>query len=401
MAGTAAVAGGGIAGMAAALALARTGWRVRLVERQPALGEAGAGLQLSPNAVRALDWLGLAEPLRARGFAPGAAVMRDGLDGRVILRLPLGPSAGLRWGAPYLHLHRADLLEILADGARAAGVAIETGVRATDYADRAEGITLDCADAQTGETRPSLDADLAVGADGIRSTLRDRLNGRREPDFSGMVAWRALVPAERLPRDLVAPDATVWVGPGRHLVTYLLRGGSLVNLVAVEEAGETTAEGWRQPGDPERLRAGFAGWRGEVTALLDAVDEAWVWGLFTRPEQVRWTQGHMALAGDAAHPMQPFMAQGAAQALEDAVVLARMLAEPGRTVPEAVAAYERRRWPRAARVQARSRANARMFHQRHPLARLLHHGPAAAATRLAPRLVAGRFDWLYGHDVTA
>ena len=400
MPGTALIAGGGIAGMAAALALARTGWHVRVFEQAVALGEVGAGLQISPNAVRALDWLGLGEPIRAAGFAPRAAVMRDGPTGHEIYRVPLGAAAGRRWGAPYLHLHRADLLKILAEAACAAGVEVETGVRVQAVLNRRDGIHLERAAAGNGaaDAPEAIEGDLALGADGIRSALRRQLNGAEAPDFSGMVAWRALVPAERLPPGLVAPDATVWAGPGRHLVSYLLRGGALVNVVAVEERAAWRAEGWRHPGDPGALRAGFAGWHPAVTALLDAVDAVHVWGLFTRPEQVRWVHGRVALIGDAAHPMLPFMAQGAAQALEDAVVLARCLADPGRSVPEALMRYEARRWPRVAWVQARSRANGRLFLLRTPLGRLLHRGPIAGVSRLAPKLAAKPLDWLYGHD---
>lgn len=396
MSGPVLIAGGGIAGMAAALGLVRAGWAVRVFEQAPALDEVGAGLQVSPNAMRALDWLGVGAEVRRAGFRPGAAVMRDGRSGREIYRAPLGDAAEARWGAPYLHLHRADLLAILTEGARAAGVEIVTGARVLRVMERAHGVRLTISREDAEETAEGA---VAIGADGLRSALRQQINGAEDPDFTGLVAWRALVPTDRLPPGLIAPEATVWVGPGRHVVTYLLRDGRLINLVAVEEQAEWAAEGWRHKGDPARLRAAFQGWHAAVEVLLAAVDAPFVWGLFTRPEQVRWTTVRIALAGDAAHPMQPFMAQGAAQALEDAVVLARLLV-PGAAVSEALAAYERARWSRAARVQARSRANGRLFHRRSRLGRLVHHGPVEAVSRLAPSLAASRLDWLYGHDVT-
>ena len=387
------IAGGGIAGMAAALALAREGWRVTVCEEAPAPAELGAGLQMSPNATRVLRWLGVLDAVAAVAFRPRAAVMRDGRTGARIYRAALGEAAERRWGAPYLHVHRADLLAALSAAAGAAGADIRGGARVEGYLLRPEGPTLKLAGGET------LSGDLVIGADGIRSALRARLNGPEAPDFTGMVAWRGTVPAARLPDGLVAPDATVWAGPGRHLVSYYLRGGSLVNFVAVEERGAWTAEGWSAPGDPDALRRGFAGWHAAVTGLLDHVEETFLWGLFGRPEQVRWVDGPVVLIGDAAHPMLPFMAQGAAMALEDVAVLVAEV-QAGGDLAEALLAHEERRWPRVARVQRISLANGRFFHRRSGLARLGHRGLVAAVSRLAPGLAAAQLDWLYGHDAT-
>ncbi|MFQ5565552.1 MAG: FAD-dependent monooxygenase, partial [Paracoccaceae bacterium] len=301
--------------------------------------------------------------------------------------------AEARWGAPYLHVHRADLLAALTGAARAAGVDIRGSARVTGYALRPEGPALKL---DGGET---VAGDLVIGADGIRSVLRDQLDGPEEPDFTGQVAWRGTIPAARLPDGLVAPDATVWAGPGAHLVTYYLRRGSLVNFVAVEERGAWTAEGWSAPGDPERLRRRFAGWHRDVTGLLDHVEETFLWGLFGRPEQIRWVDGPVALIGDAAHPMLPFMAQGAGMALEDVAVLVREL-QAGDNLAEALLAHEERRWPRVARVQRTSVANGRFFHKRSGIARLGHWGLVSTVSRLAPSLAAAQLDWLYGHDAT-
>ena len=244
-----------------------------------------------------------------------------------------------------------------------------------------------------------LSGDLVIGADGIRSAVRGQLDGPEEPDFIGQIAWRGTIPAGRLPDGLVAPDATVWAGPGRHLVTYYLRGGSLVNFVAVEERAEWTAEGWSTPGDPDQLRRAFTGWHGDVTGLLDHVEETFLWGLFGRPEQVRWVDGPVVLIGDAAHPMLPFMAQGAAMALEDVAVLVRELQASG-DMADTLLGYEQLRWARVARVQQRSLANGRFFHKRSGLARFGTWGLVSAVSRLAPGLAAGQLDWLYGHDAT-
>ncbi|MHA1528361.1 MAG: FAD-dependent oxidoreductase [Alphaproteobacteria bacterium] len=387
------IAGGGIAGMAAALALAQAGWRVTVCEETPAPAEVGAGLQMSPNATRVLRWLGVLDAVAAVAFRPRAAEMRDGRSGARIYHAPLGGAAEARWGAPYLHVHRADLLAALCGAARQAGVDIRGGARVEGYVLRPEGPALNLAGGET------LTGDLVIGADGIRSALRARINGPEDPVFTGQVAWRGTIPAERLPERLVAPDATVWAGPGRHLVSYYLRGGSLVNFVAVEERGVWTAEGWSTQGDPDEMRRGFAGWHEGVTGLLDHVDETFLWGLFGRPEQVRWVDGPVVLIGDAAHPMLPFMAQGAAMALEDVAVLVAEL-QAGGDLAEALLAHEERRWPRVARVQRISIANGRFFHKRSGLARLANWGLISAVSRLAPGLAAAQLDWLYGHDAT-
>ena len=388
------IAGGGIAGMAAALALARDGWQVTVCEAAPEAREVGAGLQMSPNATKVLRWLGVLDAALARAFLPDAAELRDGQGGDLIYHAPLGRAAEARWGAPYLHMHRADLLAVLTGAARDAGAKIRGGARVNGFVLRPESPALKL---DGGET---LAGELVIGADGIRSALRAQINGAEEPAFTGQVAWRGTIPAGRLPDGLVERTATVWAGPGRHLVTYYLRGGELVNFVAVEERGEWTAEGWSAPGDPDELRAGFAGWHPRVTGLLAHVEQCFLWGLFTRPEQVRWAEGPVVLIGDAAHPMLPFMAQGAAMALEDVAVLLREM-QTGKPAAEAVLAYETLRWSRVARVQRQSIANGALFHRAPGLGRSLQRSAISAAARIAPGLAAGQLDWLYGHDPTA
>jgi len=385
------IAGGGIAGMAAALALARAGWAVTVCEEAAAPGEVGAGLQMSPNAAKVLRWLGVLDAVAATAFRPEAAGMRDGVSGARIFRVPLGNRAEARWGAPYLHVHRADLLAALTNAAEAAGATIRGASRVSGFVIRPEGPVLRLAGGER------LEGDLAIGADGIRSALRAQINGPEDPKFSGQIAWRGLIPADRLPPGLVAPEATVWAGEGRHLVTYYLRGGALVNFVAVEEREAWTAEGWSAEGDPDELRYAFAGWHGDVTGLLAEVETTFLWGLFGRPEQVRWSDGPVALIGDAAHPMLPFLAQGAAMALEDVAVLVRAL-QGDDSIAEALLAYEERRWPRVTRVQSRSRANGNFFHKRPGAGLLGHWKLVAAVSDLVPGLAARQLDWLYGHD---
>jgi salicylate hydroxylase len=380
--------------MAASLWLARHGWNVTLCEEAPAPGEVGAGLQMSPNAAKVLRWLGVLDSVAVRAFRPQAATMRNGTSGSHVFRVPLAERAEARWGAPYLHVHRADLLAALTAAAEAAGVTIRGGAKVVSHVVRPEGPVLRLADGEV------LEGDLIIGADGIRSVLRTEINGPEKPVFAGQVAWRGLIESTRLPSGLVAHEATVWAGPDCHLVTYCLRGGSLVNFVAVEERGEWTEEGWSAPGEPGELRRAFDGWHRDVTEFLDKVEETFQWGLFGRPAQVRWAQGPVALIGDAAHPMLPFLAQGAAMALEDVAVLVRAL-QAFDLVPEALLAYETRRWDRVTRVQDRSRANGRFFHQHRGGGLKSNWGLVATASRLVPGLAARQLDWLYGYDPTA
>lgn len=382
------IAGGGIGGMTAALALARRGFPVRLFERAQGFGEVGAGLQLGPNAMRVMAALGLGEAVSAAGFRPRATEIRRWNTGLPVFRLPLDAD-----GAPYVQIHRADLISLLLNALRAAGVTLRTGAEVTAHAQGPDGVEIALADG----SRHSGAA--LIGADGLGSARRGQMLGPEQARFTGQVAWRATVPAEDLPRGLVAPSGTVWAGPGRHVVSYFLRGGRLVNVVAVEERADWLREGWMQPGDPDELRAAFAGWHPRVAGLLAAVRSCFLWALYDRDPLPRWTEGRVALLGDACHPMLPFLAQGAAMAIEDAWVLAERLdAGP---VAEALVAYEAARLPRTARVQNTARENAHRFHRRGTIGCLMAFGPMTLATWFAPWILRGRIRWLYEHDVTA
>jgi salicylate hydroxylase len=385
-----AIAGAGLAGLYAAAALARRGCAVVVCERSPVLGEAGAGIQVSPNGVRMLKRIDALRAVEAEAFMPEAAEMRLGVSGATVLHLPLGASAEARWGAPYMQVHRADLLAAVEASARAAGVDIRLGVPVAGVEHTATGARL------LVEGAEPVEADCVLGADGLHSTVRRSLFGPDTARFTGQVAWRGTVPTEALPPGLVNPTATVWVGPGRHLVTYYLRRGRLVNFVAVRERERWTEETWSAPGDVTDLRNAFRGWHRGASGVLAAAKSCLLWGLFDRPPLDRWVAGHVALLGDACHAMLPFMAQGAVQAFEDGAALARHLGTDA-PVAEALAAYERDRRGRATRVQAVSRANARLFHASGMADRVVRYGPIALGARLAPRLAMSRLDWLYGH----
>lgn len=390
------VAGAGIAGLAAALALARAGREVTVLERAVTLGEVGAGLQVPPNAFRALDFLGLGPAVRAAGSRPEAAELRLHASGRRVFHLPLGDAAEARWRAPYLHLHRADLHAILLHAAIAAGIRLIIG-EAVEALDRPGAMGAETARLRTD--RHEWEADLILGADGVRSTLRAAVAGASKPLFAHNIAWRALVPADGLPDAIRARRATVWMGLRRHLVTYPLRGGALINLVAVEERADWAAEGWSKPGDPRALRASFAGWAPPVAALLDQVDTAFLWGLFSHAPLPRWSLGRVALLGDAAHPSTPFLAQGAAMALEDAVSLARALtALPPAT---ALAAWENARKPRATRLQQASARTGRNYHAASRAEQWVKAAALGVFAAALPSRAAALNGWLYAHDAAA
>ena len=371
------VVGGGIGGVTAALALARRGREVTVFEQADAFSEVGAGLQLGPNAMRVLGALGLDDLLAPHLAMPQEIVLRDGRSGRPIARVPMGEAARQRYGAPYAQVHRADLLEVVLRAAERQGVRFETGRRLLP-----------------GDT----DAPLTVAADGVRSQFRARLNPGAQARFAGHVAWRALVPPDAAQG--LSSDTHVFLGPERHLVAYALRGGTVWNVVAVEARDTAADESWTRDHDPAPLRAAFGGWCADVTRLLEAVETAYLWGLFGHPELARWQDGQTVLLGDACHPMLPFLAQGAAMAIEDAWVLASCL-ERAETQAAALARYEALRKPRATRVQAASSANAWRYHMAHPLLRLGRNTTLRIMQTVDPRALLRGLDWLYGEDVIA
>ncbi|WP_298836130.1 FAD-dependent monooxygenase [uncultured Roseobacter sp.] len=382
LAKNAVVIGAGIGGLACAAALAMRGIAVTLVEQADEITEVGAGLQISPNGLAVLRALGLAEPLRRQGaIRAEAVVMQDYRQGRTVARLDLNRLAD----RDYLFVHRADLIGLLARAARHQNVSVEMGRRAVRVT---PGTLPGVAFADGGTLR----SELIVCADGIHSVGRSAVWQGPEPAFTGQVAWRALVPA----RTDAAPVATVTMGPGRHVVSYPLRGRSLTNIVAVQERDAWADEGWSHGDDPENLRAAFADFGGPVCDLLDQVQDVGLWGLFRHPVAESWEKQGVALLGDAAHPTLPFLAQGANLALEDAWVLAALAASG-----ELAEGYTRTRRARVVRAIDEASANARRYHLRDGAARQAAHLALSLGSRVAPGLMLKRFEWLYGHDVTA
>ncbi len=385
---SAGVIGGGIGGLSAALALARRGADVTVFEQAMALGEVGAGVQISTNGVRVMQALGL-DPLAGNaGNMPTSVELRDGISGGAIVTLPLNRSPA----NPFIQYHRADLLNLLATGCDKAGVVVQLG-KSASVANCETGQIL-CTDGSD-----PVEFDVVIAADGVRSTSRQTYFAGESPPFAGQVAWRALVPADAVPEFADQTGTRLYLGPKRHLVVYPLRDRGLINIVAVEERDTWAAEGWNHHDDPENLRRAFRNWCPYVIGLLQRIDAPLLWGLFEHPVLPRWSRGKAALLGDAAHPMLPFMAQGACMALEDAWVLAAMLDQHGDTY-KALKVYEKYRKPRATRVQAVSHRNARIYHAAHPLVRRPLHLGMTLAAKVASGLLTRRYNWIYDLDVT-
>lgn len=379
------VLGAGVAGLASAIALRQAGWQVDVLEQAPEIAEVGAGLQISPNGVRALAALGIAPEVV--GDRAGAIVLHDH-RGRRVLRMPLPAHPG------FFLSHRADLIAALEVRARELG----TGVRLLQ---QVQAITLGAHNANVETALGArFEAGLVVGADGLHSRLRGCLNAAAVPAFTGHVAWRALIPGEG--RGTALPEVMVYMGPGRHVVSYPLRGGRLRNIVAVEARTAWSAEGWTHDDDPENLRAAFADFAGPVPAWLAQVERCFLWGLFRHPVAPRWHdgQGRAALVGDAAHPTLPFLAQGANLALEDAVRLGAALRAghgEGAERADALKHFEAARRPRAVAVIDAATRNAGLWHLRAPLTWPVHLG-MRILDRVAPALALRRYAWIHGHD---
>lgn len=388
------VAGGGVGGLSAALALARAGLDVVLCERAAAFEEVGAGLQLAPNATRRLRSLGVLSAVERRALAPDQVRLRRARDGRELTRAPLGPIAELRWGAPYLVIHRADLLSALVDAAaKIPAIDLRTGAEVAGFAAGGAGVEVSI---QANQTRSIEQADVLIAADGLRSATRERLGlGPGDaPVWSGRVAWRALVPAADAPASARQMETNLWLGPRAHLVHYPLRAGEIINIIAVTEGfwrAEDEKDFWSIRGDPASVWPAYARWHRDARDLIASVREWRRWPLFDRPPTRRWTLPGVALLGDAAHPMQPFLAQGAAQAIEDAVALGDALSAQPDDINAALRRYEQSRATRAAAVVLASRRQGGIYHLRGPMA----VARDLTLRSLSPERMLGKLDWLY------
>ncbi len=384
------IVGAGIGGLTAALALVQRGFDVTVCEQAQVLREIGAGVQLSPNGCRVLASLGLLDELR------GCAVQAEGKEirlwstGQTWPLFDLGPLSASVYGFPYLMVHRGDLQMLLARALeRARPDALLLDARVVGLEEGADRVTAVLHDGRR------VTGDVLIGADGVHSQIRSQVVPPMSASFTGCMAWRGLVPADRLPSHLRRQVGSNWVGPGRHVVTYPLRGGQLVNFVGVVERSDWETESWTAKGTRDECARDFEGWHDDVHRLIDNIDAHYRWALVSREPIDRWSNGRVVLLGDACHPMLPFMAQGAVMAIEDGLILARCLAASD-DVPEAFARYEALRMERANHCVHAAARNRQIFHD----GRLADADEAAAyvASQWSEAKVTERYDWLFAYD---
>jgi salicylate hydroxylase len=357
-----AIAGAGIGGLTAALALQRAGLAVRVYEQAPKLMQVGAGISLSPTAAHGLEHLGLGPIFRQLAYMPEQQFTRHYSDGRMLMLANRGSSLMQRFGERYYLIHRADIHQALADAVRTNDADAIQLARPVKSVSRHEGgVEFELGDG----TRAS--ADALIAADGSRSVIRNQLFSPGPPQFTGYVAWRALIPMERVQHIAIEPPSGIYIGPGHLVNVYPVQQGRTLNVVAFAERSGWAEEGWSIRSTVAELLAEFHDWHADIRAILAAIPEEslFKWGLFDREPLEHWTRGHVTLLGDAAHPVLPFLGHGAVLAIEDGVVLGRAFAAAS-TVPEALSRYEAARRERAQFVFRESRAAVRLFHASDP-----------------------------------
>lgn len=386
------VIGGGIGGAALTASLQQRGMEAHLFERTAAFKEVGAGVQMTPNAVKVLKALGLGDELHRLGYLPHAIIGRDWRTGREKFRTPLSDACPQLFGAEFYHLHRADLLAMLVGLIEPRF--LKHNARCTSVFNQGEGAV---ARFDNGE---EFEADVIVGADGVHSVVRDALFGDDAPLFTGHICWRASIPLEERP-DFINPVSCVWLGPNGHVVTYVISGGRLLNIVAVSEAADWQEESWRLPSNRDELMRAFNGWHPDLLALLSNARNVLKWGLFDRDPMGHWSQGQITLLGDAAHPMLPFLAQGAAMAIEDGYVLSSTLAANADNIAQALRLYEAERLPRTSRVQLTARERGRLYHLPTPWQQFRRDFSYKLKALMNPNASGLEANWVFSYDATA
>ncbi len=385
------IVGAGTGGLTAALALVASGFSVRVFEQAAELRELGAGVQIGPNGARVLIELGLRETLEAVVCEAAGKEARLWNTGEIFRLFDLGRDCVARFGAPYWTAHRRDIQLVLASAleARYPG-AIRLGARAVGVDAGEDEVTLILADGAR------VRGGALIAADGVHSAIRQALFGAGPAEFTGLMAWRGLVPMDRLPAHLRRPVGTNWMGPGGHVVTYPVRRGELLNVVGVVERDDWRVESWTERGTTEEFAGDFAGWHDDVQTLIRGIETPFKWALLGRPPMTRWSDGCVCLLGDACHPTLPFLAQGANMAIEDGLVIARCLAAEESDPAAAFRRFERARMERTTRVVRGSSENTKRFHNASladPLA-----APAFMRREMAPEKLRTRYDWAYEYD---
>ena len=388
------IAGGGLGGLTAALALLKLGCEVEVYEQAPELREVGAGLQLSANGTHVFYALGVGEALKVLSCETQGKEIRLWNTGDSWKLFDLGKVSVERYGYPYFTVYRPDLLNVLADAIRALKPdAIRLGARCVGFAQDDDSVSLAL------EGGANAKGDVLIGADGVHSRIRQGLFGADRPKFTGVIAWRGIVPMEKLPPRMARMVGSNWVGPGGHVVHYPLRQGRLMNFVGALERSDWRIESWSARGSTEELAADFAGWHEDVHALIRNIPLPYKWALMVRPPMPRWSVGRVSLLGDACHSMLPFLAQGAAMAIEDGYVLARALTEGGGDVALRLLKYETARRERTRRAVEGSANNMQRFHN--PALAVPQRGRQYIEREWAGQRVAERYEWLFRYDATS
>lgn len=386
------IIGAGIGGTALAGRLLQLGIEPHVFERAPQFGVVGAGIQVTPNAVKVLKAMGLFDSAMKTGFLPQAIVGRNWRSARESFRTPLVDTCPKLYDAPFLHMHRADLqatlLSIVPDNTITFGKTC-VSVRQTE----AHAIAV-------FDDGSEFEADIIVGADGIHSPVRSAIFGEEAPRFTGHMCYRAVVPCDG-PLDYVSPDSSFWLGPNSHVVTYYVSGGKGVNIVAVAETADWVAESWNVPSSKAELLAAFKDWHPNIGKLFSQVDDVFKWGLFDRDPMTTWSKGRVTLLGDAAHPMLPFLSQGAAMAIEDAFVLAAALDARPDNIPAAFEAYEAERLPRTRRVQLEARERGRTYHLPSAFSQAKRDFVYWLRGLVNPQATGIQANWVYEYDARA
>lgn len=388
------IAGAGIGGLCCALALIQRGFRVKVLEQAPQLGEVGAGFQLSANGVRCLADLGLAAELKEMVTEASGKQVRLWSTGQTWKLFDLGAESVRKYGFPYYLVYRPDLHSLMERHVRRLQPdAIQLGAKVLGVHQDAEGVEVEL---DGGER---IRGDILIGGDGVHSRVRPALFGPGDAQFTGCMAWRGLIRREKIPSHLRANLGTNWIGPGAHVIHYPLRNGELMNFVGIVERSDWQVESWTERGTIEECLKDFAGWHDDVQTLIRGIEQPYKWALLSRQPMSRWTIGRTTLLGDACHPTLPFLAQGAVMALEDGIVLARCLAANADHPEAALARYEALRMERTSRIVLGSAAAGARFHN--PLLADAVEAGRYVDVEWSEQRVRERYEWLFEYDATA
>lgn len=387
------IVGAGIGGLTTALSLHQFGWQVQIIERSNGIDEVGAGIQISPNAMRVFEKLGIHQEIENAGLLPNAIEMRLGISGLRLLRSKLQEVCLRRYGASYIHIHRADLISVLVDFVKKwmPKNSIQLNATFKKYELKKDKVEVTLNDGQ------SISGNLLIGADGIHSAVRSQMLGSEKPTFTGNVAWRCVVPVEKLGDTVPDSTACIWIGKKQHAVTYLLRGGTLANLVAIVEQKEWMQEEWNIESSKKDALKFFENWHPSISNTIKKSERIYKWALFDRQPLPKWSDGNVVLLGDSAHPMLPFLAQGGAMAIEDSWVLANCFSAND-SIEKSLTNFYRKRIKRTKMIQQISRENGILFHQSPFIKRLIMHSPIWIAGKLFPRIGVTIHDRIFAYD---